>query len=106
MHKCLNVPKIISYNERTKTMKTVCVGTSNVSDFYGEENHNVPTRIFNKVREVIQLLYDCGVVYPDITGYNFIETPGKKKNFGYSISNTLNIYQKPLTGLLKSFFQS
>ena len=79
VHKCLNVPKIISYNERTKTMKTVCVGTSNVSDFYGEENHNVPTRIFNKVREVIQLLYDSGVVYPDITGYNFIETPGKQK---------------------------
>ena len=79
VHKCLNVPKIISYNEETKTMQTVCVGKCNISDFYGEENHNVPTRIFHKVREIIQLLYDCGIVYPDITGYNFIETPDKNK---------------------------
>ena len=78
-HKCLNVPKIIKYNKKTKTMTTVCVGKCNVSDFYGEENHNAPTRIFDKVREVIQLLYDSGIVYPDITGYNFIESGIKRK---------------------------
>ena len=105
VHKCLNVPKIISYNERTKTMKTVCVGTSNVFDFYGEENHNVPMRIFNKVREVIQLLYDSGVVYPDITGYNFIETPGKQKKLWIFDFEHAEYLPKPLTGLLKSFFQ-
>ena len=79
VYKCLNVPRIVSYNQKTEIMTTVCVGTSNVSDFYGEESHRVPTRIFEAAREIIQLLYDSGVVYPDITGYNFIESKSKGK---------------------------
>ena len=76
-YSCLNVPKVISYNQDTETMTTICVGTSNVSDFYGEDDDKVPDRIFEAVRVIIQLLYDSGVVYPDITGYNFIESKNK-----------------------------
>jgi tRNA A-37 threonylcarbamoyl transferase component Bud32 len=79
VYKCLNVPRILNYNQDTETMTTVCVGTSNVSDFYGEESHKVPRRIFKAVRVIIQLLYDSGVVYPDITGYNFIESKRNDK---------------------------
>ena len=34
---------------------------------------------FKAVRVIIQLLYDSGVVYPDITGYNFIESKRNDK---------------------------
>ena len=81
IYRCLNVPQILKYNEETQTMTTVCVGKCNVADFYGEDNKCTPPTIFEKVREIIQLLYDSGIVYPDITGYNFIETgtEGKTK---------------------------
>lgn len=79
VYNCLNVPRILNYNQDTETMTTVCVGTNNVSDFYGEEEDKVPKRIFKAVRAIIQLLYDSGVVYPDITGYNFIESKSKGK---------------------------
>jgi serine/threonine-protein kinase RIO1 len=33
--------------------------------------------LFTKIRKVIRFLYDNYIIYPDITGYNFIEHAGK-----------------------------
>ena len=48
-----------------------------LSDFYGEAATNISNELFNKIREIIQLLYDNCIEYPDITGYNFIEKYNK-----------------------------
>ena len=69
----VNIPKIISYDKKTKQMKMVRVGTMNVSDFYGADAKDISEELFDKIRTVIQTLYDHNILYIDITGYNFIE---------------------------------
>lgn len=69
----VNIPKIISYNEKTKQMTMVKVGKMNVSDFYGDLAENIDDELFSKIRKIIKTLYDNNILYIDITGYNFIE---------------------------------
>ena len=73
----LNVPKIIDYNTETQTMIMENVPHMCVSDFYGEDAENISTDLFDQIREVIRFLYTNHIIYPDITGYNFIECEGK-----------------------------
>jgi tRNA A-37 threonylcarbamoyl transferase component Bud32 len=73
----LNVPKIIDYNADTQTMVMENVPHMCVSDFYGESADNISTDLFDQIREVIRFLYANHIIYPDITGYNFIECDGK-----------------------------
>jgi len=73
----LNVPKIIDYNTETQTMIMENVPHMCVSDFYGEDAENISTDLFDQIREVIRFLYANHIIYPDITGYNFIECDGK-----------------------------
>ena len=37
----------------------------------------ISKKIFNEIRDIVKNLYDNGVIYPDITGYNFIEWDNK-----------------------------
>ena len=69
----VNVPKIIEYNVETKTMVMEKINYMNVSDYYGETEKNITPALFEKIRKIIKTLYDNNIVYPDITGYNFIE---------------------------------
>jgi tRNA A-37 threonylcarbamoyl transferase component Bud32 len=73
----VNIPKIKSYNRKTKQMKMVRVGTMSVSDYYGETGEHIDDELFAKIRNVIQTLYDHDILYIDITGYNFIENDNK-----------------------------
>lgn len=73
----INVPKLISYNVKTKTLVTEKLPNMNVSDFYGENITFVNNNTIDKIRETISILYQHNIVYPDITGYNFIEYDGK-----------------------------
>lgn len=102
IYTCLNVPKIISYDARSQTMVTIKVGTNNVSDAYGEESSKVPQSTFNNVRKVIQLLYDVGVVYPDITGYNFIESGNRKKLWIFDFEHA-EVYPKTTNEFVEAF---
>ena len=43
-----------------------------VSDMYGENANAVPSSIFDEIRGIVRELYVAGIVYPDITGYNFM----------------------------------
>ena len=65
-------PKIISYNEGTEVLVMEKKPFSNVADFYGEEDNMTPEFIFKRIRKIIKKLYDSGIIYPDITGYNFL----------------------------------
>ena len=73
----VNIPKIKSYNRKTKQMKMVRVGTMSVSDYYGETPEHIDAELFARIRNIIQTLYDHDILYIDITGYNFIENDNK-----------------------------
>lgn len=69
----LNVPKITNYDVENHTMTMENIPFMCVSDYYGENAADITPELFARIREVIRFLYDNHIVYPDITGYNFIE---------------------------------
>ena len=73
----VNVPKIKSYNRKTKQLKMVRVGTMSVSYYHGETAEHIHEDLFARIRHIIQTLYEHDIVYIDITGYNFIENDNK-----------------------------
>lgn len=73
----VNIPKIKSYNRKTKQLKMVRVGTMSLSDYYGETAEHIGDELFARIRNIIQALYDHDILYIDITGYNFIENDNK-----------------------------
>ena len=73
----VNIPKIKSYDKKTKQMKMVRVGTMSVSDYYGELAEHIDDELFAKIRNIIKTLYEHDILYIDITGYNFIENDKK-----------------------------
>lgn len=68
----LNVPKIINYDSKTKIMQMEKISGMSVADFYGESFESVPNSIISQIRKIIQILKLNNIIYPDITGYNFI----------------------------------
>jgi len=73
----LNVPKIVNYNKVSKEMTLVKINNMNISDWYGDSDKNISPELFDKIRQIIKTLYDNNIIYPDITGYNFIECDNK-----------------------------
>lgn len=73
----VNVPKIISYDEDNMILKMEKINNYNISDMYGESSENIPDSIFLEIRNIVKILYNNNVIYPDITGYNFIENDNK-----------------------------
>ena len=69
----LHVPRIINYDIAEKILVMEDIGFMNLADFYGEDESNIEAPLFARIREIIKFLYNNHVVYPDITGYNFIE---------------------------------
>mgnify|MGYP000651299224 CR=1 FL=1 len=75
----VNIPKIISYDKKTKTMVMEKIDNMNLSDMYGENDTDVDEYYFDEIRTIIKTLAEHNIEYPDITGYNFIED---KNNYG------------------------
>ena len=71
-------PNIIYYDEVSKIMRMVMIDGMSISDYYGSEDNNIPVHIFEKIRTIIKNLWKSEIVYPDITGYNFIEDKNGK----------------------------
>ena len=71
----VNTPKILNYENNIMTMQKI--PEDNISNNYGEEAEKVPKELFEKIRKIIKLLDDNNIIYPDITGYNFIEYDNK-----------------------------
>lgn len=69
----VNVPKIIRYNLKQKKMTLEHIGNDNISNVYGDDPSQIPDYLFIKIREIIMKLYENGILYQDITGYNIIE---------------------------------
>lgn len=73
----LNVPKINDYDVESQTMTMENIPYMCVSDYYGEDSDDITPELFAKIRNVIRFLYDNHIIYPDVTGYNFIEYDDK-----------------------------
>jgi len=73
----VNCPKIFSYDRKNKIMTMEKIDNMCLSDFYGENANDIPADIYLKVKQIIKKLYDYGIEYIDITGYNFIEYKNK-----------------------------
>ena len=73
----VNIPKLINYDKDKKIMTTEKIMSLDLSNNYGEEledlNDNQKEYIYDNIREIIITLYKNNIIYPDITGYNFIE---------------------------------
>ena len=73
----VNIPEIINYNEYTKELTLRKIDNMNISDCYGDTPRKVGRDLLDNIREIIKTLYDNNIIYPDITGYNFIEYENK-----------------------------
>ena len=73
----VNTPQIIAYNRETNTMVMERINHMCVSDYYGDKEKDISNELFSKIRGIIKTLWDNNIVYPDITGYNFIEYDNK-----------------------------
>ena len=73
----INVPKIISYDKKTKVMIMEKIDSLNLSDMHGEKASDLDEYYFDEIRTIITTLANNNIEYPDITGYNFIEYDNK-----------------------------
>lgn len=67
-----HVPEVISYDPATKTLVMQGIHGYSLADFYGESASAVPEKLWHEVRRLVSVLLKNGLIYKDITGYNFI----------------------------------
>ena len=72
------IPKLYDYDQELQKLKTQKINGMSVADFYGENFENIPTNVITQIRNIVTCLYNIGIVYPDITGYNFIKDKNSK----------------------------
>jgi tRNA A-37 threonylcarbamoyl transferase component Bud32 len=78
MYKYLNdknynfIPKLFNYDKKNKILKTQLIKGNNVANIYGEEYSELPQNITIQIKNIILKLFQDNIIYPDITGYNFI----------------------------------
>jgi tRNA A-37 threonylcarbamoyl transferase component Bud32 len=73
----VNIPKIYKYDKEKKILYMQKLHNMSVSDYYGENNSDIPSELFENIREIITLLHEKNIIYPDITGYNFVKYNSK-----------------------------
>jgi tRNA A-37 threonylcarbamoyl transferase component Bud32 len=73
----VNVPKIVAYDFERNILVMEKIKNMSLSDFYGENSENIISELFTKIRSIIKKLLENNIEYPDITGYNFIESDNK-----------------------------
>jgi len=84
----VNVPEIFHYDPKKKVMTMEKLGI-NVADMYGDD---VPAYLFEEMQKIIRTLFEHGIYYPDITGYNFIESEKGVYliDFGHATQKTID----------------
>ncbi len=67
-----------------------------LADFYGDKEKDIPPSVWKNVRELIQLLWNEGIEYVDVTPYNFMIDPESGKvwviDFGHARSVKIDGY--------------
>jgi tRNA A-37 threonylcarbamoyl transferase component Bud32 len=87
----LPTPRIIVYDSDSKQLTMEKIDGSNIADMYGAKSDNISENIWENIRQLIKKLYMEDIVYPDITGYNFIQDSNNKLwiiDFGHAYLRT------------------
>ena len=71
--KILNVPKIYEYDSIQKILVMESINGENLSHNWGEKASDVPPELFQKVIDIVRILVKHQILYPDLTGYNFVQ---------------------------------
>ena len=58
-------------------MTTELIESLNIADQYTDDAEAVPDNIYQSIVNTIKILFKNGIVFPDITGYNFIYNDDK-----------------------------
>ena len=66
------IPKIISYDKKSKVLIMQTIHGDNLSNIYGEDIKEVPIKFIKIIRKFLYVLHQYMVEYIDITGYNFM----------------------------------
>lgn len=69
------VPKILNYNPLNRELKMGKINGMSLADMYGETDQiltNDGGIIYNKIQVILQKLWDNGILYRDVTPYNFL----------------------------------
>lgn len=69
----VNTPKPIWYDIAKKRLVIEQIPAMSVADMYGEHFSAIPLDIIREIRNIIKTLKIHNIIYPDITGYNFIK---------------------------------
>lgn len=68
----IHVPKIYNYDPINKTLSMQKIYGDNLSNIYGEDINEIPTKLISTIRHLLILLSEYRIDYIDITGYNFM----------------------------------
>ena len=68
----VNTPAVLDYNPKTRVIKMENINSLCVSDYFGSSITDIPEDILEMIRNTVETLYNVGVEFSDITGYNFI----------------------------------
>lgn len=69
----IRIPRIYDYDEGNDALTMQNIPNVSIADYYGEYWEDIPCKIQQTIKVIIKVLFLKGYVYPDITGYNFIE---------------------------------
>lgn len=85
-----NVPRVLNYqlegpNVGTLTMRAI--QGDNLANLFGDDGADMTNALWYQVRRLLRVLYEGGVILPDITGYNFMLDNGKVWvfDFGHAV---------------------
>ena len=70
-----HVPRVLRYEKARRRMKMSLVGGCTLAYMYGNDCSEIPAWVWAECRRLVRTLYEGGVVYPDITSYNFMIEP-------------------------------
>lgn len=88
----IHLPKVYNFDNTTQEIHMEKIPHMNISDYYGENWNDIPKWIQKEIKIIIKTLFFKGIIYPDITGYNFIEYDEKiwiidfEHSFMYNVS--------------------
>jgi len=102
-------PRILSVcEERTQTVVQMeDIGAPCLAEIYGENPHEIPIRIWQKIHTILELLFEHeGIEYVDITPYNFLEKENGRIvciDFGDAFYTTTGKDEPPTNWFLADF---
>jgi RIO-like serine/threonine protein kinase len=85
---------IVSHNGMNVVLMRRINGMS-LADFYGEEVESIPAEVWSQVHDILQILWNNGIEYSDITPYNFMIELSTEKVWVVDFGHARNVQMNP-----------